>query len=148
MTRETSLSFLGLLPVLFVLTFTIPGMQWLCFKLRGHSQYNGLIVSVPIAFFIFFWNRKLEAFPFFPSSYIWRILCYCSVVVVFSLLVVNIFRHPTSKITGQDRLPFEVLSVVILFPAVEELVFGGEHIGFWMQSHWPLPPDALMSQTA
>jgi membrane protease YdiL (CAAX protease family) len=32
-------------------------------------------------------------------------------------------------------------SVVTLL--VSLLLFGGEHIGFWMQSQWPLSPDAI-----
>ena len=94
-------------------------------------------------------------------------------VIILVLLVINTLNQPASKITGQARSPLEVVDVIVFGPIAEELIFRGvmwaiferlskndhwgvialagtsllfgvEHLGYWAQSHWPLPPDAAI----
>jgi membrane protease YdiL (CAAX protease family) len=162
-----------LMAVLGVLTFAIPAMQWLVGKLVGPSPYSGLVSSIPIILCVCLWYGKTKAFSFLPPSPSWKVFCYLGSIVVLGLLVINIRNEPVSKITGQARLPFEVIDVIILLPIAEELVFRGmmwsiferfpqngrgsvvtlvrtsllfgvEHLGYWAQSNWPLPSEAIV----
>jgi membrane protease YdiL (CAAX protease family) len=167
------ISSLRLMAVLGVLTFAIPAMQWLVGKLGGPSPYSGLISSILIILCVSLWYGRTQAFSFLTSSPSWKLFCYLGSIVVLGLLIINIRNEPVSKITGQARLPFEVIDVIILLPIAEELVFRGmmwsiferfsqngrgsvvalvgtsllfgvEHLGYWAQSNWPLPSEAMV----
>lgn len=172
MTRN--LSVLSLIPILAVLTFAIPAMQWLVGTFVSLSPYSGLISSISIILCIFLWYRRTKAFSLLPSSSAWKVFCYFVGAIVLALLIINIQNEPVSKITGQPRSPFEVVNVIILVPITEELIFRGviwsiferlcesdrwivvlplvgtsllfgiEHLGYWLQSNWLLPPEAIV----
>lgn len=164
------------LAVLVVLTFIAPVMQWLVGKFVTPVEYVGLISSILIIFCILLWYGKTRSFSFLPTSSSWKIFCYFVGIIVFILLIINIFNQPVSKITRQVRSSFEVVDVMVLAPITEELVFRGvmwsiferfsenscwsvvtligtsllfgvEHLGYWAQSHWPLPLDAIIHST-
>jgi membrane protease YdiL (CAAX protease family) len=156
-----------------ILTFAIPAMQWLVGKLVGPLPYSGLISSISIILCVCLWYGQTRAFSLLPASPLWKVFCYLGSVVVLGLLIINIRNEPVSKITGQARLPFEVIDVIILLPIAEELIFRGmmwsiferfsqvgrasvlalvgtsllfgvEHLGYWAQSNWPLPSEAMV----
>jgi membrane protease YdiL (CAAX protease family) len=171
MSRKESLTTVSSIVCLIALTFAIPAMQWLANKLSGHSEYGGSISSFSTILFISLWLRKTKVFSFQTASPRWRVFYYLVLTVILGLLLFNIQNQPVSKITGEARSSFEVFDLIILLPFAEELVFRGviwsmfekfskadnwnisallgtslsfgiEHLGYWAQSNWPLPPDA------
>ena len=161
------------LAVLTILTFVVPMTQWFVGKFVTPTQYVGLISSIIIILFISLWYRKTRSFSLLPASSPWKIFCYFIGIIVFLLLIFNILNQPISKITGQARSLFEVVDVIVFASITEELVFRGvmwsifekfsqnsswgvvtligtsllfgvEHLGYWAQSHWPLPLDAMI----
>jgi membrane protease YdiL (CAAX protease family) len=172
-TGKTRLSSFGLIAILAILTFAIPAIQALTSKFGAPLPYRGPLSGSLIILCVWLWYRQTKAFPFFPASPSWKVFCYVGSIVVFGLLIINIRNEPVSKITGQARLPSEVIDVIILLVIAEELVFRGmmwsiferlsrsgrrsvvalvgtsvlfgvEHLGYWAQSSWPLPPDAIV----
>ena len=165
---------LGLMIVLVILTFAIPAIQWLAGRYVLFSSYRGLISSILIILCICLWHWKTRLLLLFPPSSSWRTFCYLGGLIALVLLMVDIHNAPVAKITGQARSPLEVMDVVVLAPIAEELVFRGmiwslfarlstkahgdsllilmgssllfglEHLGYWAQSHWPLPVDAYL----
>ncbi|HET8670487.1 MAG TPA: CPBP family intramembrane glutamic endopeptidase, partial [Candidatus Saccharimonadales bacterium] len=96
---------------------------------------------------------------------------------VLVLLILNVQSRPVSGITGQPRSAYEVVDVIVLGSIAEELVFRGvvwslfeqlskgsseniptlvgtsilfgvEHLGYWVQAYWPLPSDAYLHSIA
>jgi membrane protease YdiL (CAAX protease family) len=94
-------------------------------------------------------------------------------ISVLVVLILNVQSRPVSGITGQSRSPHEVLDVIVLGSIAEELVFRGamwslfqqlakegnenmialvgtsilfgvEHLGYWVQSTWSLPTAAYL----
>jgi membrane protease YdiL (CAAX protease family) len=158
---------------LLALTFVIPATQWLAIKFIASPEFVGVISSISIIICIVFWLVKKKALHFRTFSLQWEIFCYLALIVVLGLLIFNIWNQPVSQITGKARTPFEVLDIIVLLPIAEELVFRGviwsaiekfpkegimpntvlagtsllfgvEHLGYWAQSNWPLPPDAYL----
>ncbi len=148
-------------------------MQWLMGKLIAHPEYKGLISSIAIILCTGFYLKKTEASPFQALSFKWKVFNYLALIVTLGLLIFNFHNQPVSKITGQPRSPLEILDIIILLPIAEEMVFRGaiwamlnkflagnngraivlagtsllfgiEHLGYWAQSYWPLPPDAYI----
>ena len=146
-------------------------MQWLTSELIVHPKYKGLVSSIAIILCTSFWLRKTKAFPLRTSSFQWEGFYYLALITILGLLTFNIHNQPVSKITGQTRSPLEILDIIVLLPIAEEMVFRGaiwsmlkkilegnngraivlagtsllfgiEHLGYWAQSNWPLPPDA------
>ena len=173
MSRKTGLASIGLMSIPVFLTFAVPIMLWLANKLVAIPQYCGLISSIPIILSVFLWQGRTRAFSWLPSSSFWKASCFFMGVIITALLVINIINHPVSKITGHARSPVEVVGVIVLLPIAEELVFRGviwsifkrvsknirwsvvalagtsllfgiQHLGYWAQSQWPLPPDAFI----
>jgi membrane protease YdiL (CAAX protease family) len=171
MTRKEILAIVGITACSIGWTFTIPAMLWLMKTLVVRSEYGGLFNSISIILCTSLWFMKTKAFCFHTTSSQWRVFYYLGLIVTLGLLLFNIQSQPVSKITGQARSPFEVLDVIALVPLAEELVFRGviwsmiekiakgdhvrlaalvgtsllfgiEHLGYWAQSNWPLPPDA------
>jgi membrane protease YdiL (CAAX protease family) len=106
-----------------------------------------------------------------PVSPRWSALVYLGSAVVLGLLPINIWNEPVSTITGRARSPLEVIDVLILVPILEEFIFRGilwslferlsknrkavtlavtsllfgiEHVGYWVQVGLPLPLDAFI----
>lgn len=173
MTRKMIPAPLGPVTILAVLTFVVPGMLWFVDRPIVPSQYGGLIGSVPIIFCVCLWYGRTRTFSLLPSSSLWKIFCLFAGVIILVLLVINTLNQPASKITGQARSPFEVVGTIVFLPIAEELIFRGvmwstferlskngrwsvvalagtsllfgvEHLGYWAQSHWPLPPEAAI----
>ena len=158
---------------LIILTFAIPAVQWFASKLITNLEFVGVISSISIIVCIGFWLVKTKAFHFRTFLLQWRMFYYLALIVVLGLLIFNIQGQPVSQITGKARTLFEVLDIIVLLPIAEELVFRGaiwsviekipkvdivpmvalagtsllfgvEHLGYWAQSNWPLPPDAYL----
>jgi len=168
MNRKTILASVSATACLIALTFAIPVMQWLASRFIARPDYRGLISSIAIVLCVSLWLRKTKAFSFHIPSFQWKAFFYLALFVALVLLLINIQNQPVSKITGLARSPLEVLDLIILLPVAEELVFRGviwsriekfdirhiavlvgtsllfgiEHLGYWTQSYWPLPPEA------
>jgi membrane protease YdiL (CAAX protease family) len=172
--KKASFPPLCLVVVLVVLTFAIPTAQCFVGKFASFSLYKGLTSSIFIIFCVCIWYWKAKSLSFFPSSSFWKAFCYLGWPIALGLLIINIQNAPVAEITGQARSPFEVIDVIIFSPIAEELVFRGvmwsiftgfsrnsrwsiivilagssllfgvEHLGYWVQSNWPLPVDAII----
>ncbi len=168
MNRKTILASVSATACLIALTFAIPVMQWLASRFIARSDYRGLISSITTILCISLWLKKTKAFSFHTYSFQWKTFYYLVLIAVLGLLIFNIQNQSVSKITGLARSPLEVLDLIILLPVAEELVFRGviwsriekfdirhiavlvgtsllfgiEHLGYWTQSYWPLPPEA------
>ena len=163
----------GIATGLTALTFSVPTTQWFAAKLIPKSEFVGVISSIVIIACVSFWLIKTKAFHFRTSSLRWKIFYDLALIVVLGLLIFNIQNGPVSQITGKARTPFEVLDIIVLLPIAEELIFRGaiwsliekflkaeitpilvlagtsllfgiEHLGYWAQPNWPLPPDAYL----
>jgi membrane protease YdiL (CAAX protease family) len=158
---------------LLALTFAIPTVQWLATKLIARPEFVGVISSTAVIVCTGFWLTKTKAFHFRILSLQWKMFYYLALIVVLGLLIFNVQNQPVSQITGKARTPFEVLDLIVLLPIAEELIFRGaiwsaiqkflkveitpilvltgtsllfgiEHLGYWAQSNWPLPPGAYL----
>lgn len=163
----------ALAAVLMVLTYSLPVTQWLVSNVIASPQCSGLISSTIISLCFYFWWWRARFFFWFPASCPWKIVCYFVGTLVSILLIINILNQPTATITGQARSPFEVADVIVSAPIAEELnfrgvmwsvfvsldrngrmnviplmgtslLFGVGHLGYWLQSYWPLPPAAMV----
>lgn len=172
--KKALFSVLCLAGLLVILTFAIPALQWLAGKLALLSRFGGLVSSVVIILCVCLWYWRTKPFSFFPSPVLWKVVCYLGGLIVLGLLIINIRNAPVAKITGEPRSPLEVMDVILFAPLAEELIFRGaiwsilarfaknsrwsvvvvlvgssllfgvEHLGYWAQSVWPLPVDALI----
>jgi membrane protease YdiL (CAAX protease family) len=153
---------------LTVLTFVIPIAQWVSSKFIPRAEYGGITSSIVIILCVglLLWKTKRTLFLSLSSR--WKLFCYLAVAAILILLTINILNRPVARITGQPRSSFEVLDVIILLPIAEELIFRGaiwsriqnwgfgqiailagtsllfgiEHLGYWAQTSWSLPPGA------
>jgi membrane protease YdiL (CAAX protease family) len=162
------------LGLMAVLTFAIPAMQWFVGQFAPLSMYQEILGSLFVISCVSLWHWRTKSFSFLPHSPHWKTICYLGWLIALGLLIINIQSAPMAKITGQARSPFEVIDVIVLSPAAEELVFRGviwsifirlsknsrwstvfvimgssllfgiEHLGYWAQSNWPLPIDAYL----
>ena len=155
------------------LTFAIPTVQWLATKLIARPEFVGVISSTAVIVCTGFWLTKTKAFHFRILSLQWKMFYYLALIVILGLLIFNVQNQPVSQITGKARTPFEVLDLIVLLPIAEELIFRGaiwsaiqkflkveitpilvltgtsllfgiEHLGYWAQSNWSLPPGAYL----
>ena len=173
MSKNTIFLNIGITAGLIVLTFVVPATQWLATKLIARPEFVGVISSTAVIVCTGFWLTKTKAFHFRILSLQWKMFYYLALIVVLGLLIFNVQNQPVSQITGKARTPFEVLDIIVLLPIAEELIFRGviwsliekflkaeitpilvlagtsllfgiEHLGYWAQSNWPLPPDAYL----
>jgi membrane protease YdiL (CAAX protease family) len=119
------------------------------------------------------WCLREELFSFLPSSPLGKAFILLVGIGIPVLLLHNLRDQPVSRITGQVKLPCEVVDVIVLGSIAEEVVFRGamwsmferlsgkekgqvialvgtsvlfgvSHIGYWAQSTWPLPSGAYV----
>ena len=163
----------GYIFILAILTIIIPLMQWLASKYIAPSGYGALVGNVIIIVLLSYWCLREELFSYRPSSPLGKAFSLFVGISVLILLVHNLQDRPVSRITGQAKLPHEVVDVTVLGSIAEEIVFRGamwsifkqlsgkgkeqiiallgtsvlfgvSHIGYWVQSSWPLPPGAYV----
>ncbi|MBN2116920.1 MAG: CPBP family intramembrane metalloprotease [Anaerolineales bacterium] len=153
------------------LTFAVPAVQWLVNEVAAPWPYRGWLSSLTIILCAGLWYGKSKARFFLPASHFWRVFGCLGGIAGLGLLTINLFNQPVSKISGQARSPFDVIDVILLVPLAEELIFRGllwsffegttssgrmialaatsllfgiEHLGYWAQAGWPLPPEAVL----
>lgn len=153
------------------MTFTIPAAQWLSIQFLNSSSYRVLTGTLLVILCARLWYAGYGNSPFLPESHAWKTFAYLVGMVVIVLLAFNSWNRPVAKITGQARTPLEVVEVILLVPAAEELIFRGilwsnvqrvsraggmialivtsllfgvEHLGYWAQAGLPLPLDAYL----
>ena len=173
MTVKTKLKPFCVTGLTLSLTFVIPTIMWFVRDVLLSSRYNELAAGAVVIICSFFWNGKTRAFPLLSSSALWRFSCFIGCLITLVLLFINLLNSPIARITGQARLPLSVISVIVLLPIAEELIFRGfiwalfeklsskynlaifpllgtslmfglGHLGYWLQSYCPLPPDAVV----
>ncbi|MBN1266354.1 MAG: CPBP family intramembrane metalloprotease [Anaerolineales bacterium] len=173
MTRQKIPAAFSLPAILMMLTFATPMVLWLADRLTAPLQYGELAGSISIILCVCMWYRRTKPFSLRPSIPSWKISLLILGVIIPVLLVLNILNQPVSKITGQARSPFDVLNTNVFLPIAEELIFRGViwsilerifrkirrsnavlagtsllfgvgHLGYWAQTHWPLPFDAVI----
>ena len=167
------LACLGSLFSLAILTFVIPLVQLLTDRLGKSKGVGTLLGNALIILVLGCWSARNRLLDYYPSSPLGRAVYYLMGISMLILLILNVQSQPASGITGQARSPCEVINVVVLGSAAEELVFRGamwslfqqlarggnenrkalagtsilfgvEHLGYWAQSTWPLPMDAYI----
>jgi membrane protease YdiL (CAAX protease family) len=171
--RNTYLERFGYLFILAILTFVIPLLQWLADKLIEPSGYSALMGNILTIIVLSYWSVRNNLFYYYPSLPVGRVILYLMGISVLVLLILNVQYRPVSGITGRARSPYEVVDVIALGSIAEELVFRGAvwslfnrlskeggknitalvgtsilfgmgHLGYWVQSNWPLPSDAYI----
>ena len=146
----------------------MPATQWLASKLVANPEFRGTVSSVSIILGVGLLIRRQKTIRHQTFLSQWKIFYYLSLFLVLGLLVFNILNQPVAKITGRARMPLEVFDLIVLLPVAEELIFRGaiwsklekinpayiavlagtsllfgvEHLGYWAQTNWPLPPEA------
>lgn len=174
---NTYLERFGRIFSLVILTFAIPLLQWLANKRIELSAYSTLMGNLVLIIVLSYWSVRSNLFSYYPAQPIGRVILYLMGGSVFVLLILNVQYRPVSGITGQARLPYEVVDVIVLGSIAEELLFRGvvwslfqqlskagganttalvgtsilfgvEHLGYWVQSYWPLPSDAYLHSIA
>ena len=173
MVMKTIFAPLCLVGGLFLLTLVVPAAMWFAGDLTAPSQYSESVASAFVILGVLVWYERTRAFSLFPSLFLWKASCLFGGAVTLVLLVIAVLNEPVSQITGQVRAPFAVINVIVLTPMAEELVFRGvmwsiferlstsdrwrggpivgtsflfgiEHLGYWVQSLWPLPLHAVL----
>ncbi|WP_394700499.1 CPBP family intramembrane glutamic endopeptidase [Thiomicrorhabdus sp.] len=170
---KTKLSPIGIAGIILFLTYAIPTTLWLVNNFSLSSKYSEFVAALLVIIGALVWYTRTQAVPLLPSSLAWKVFCVIGCVITLILFFINIYNEPVSQITGQARPPLSVFSVIILLPLAEELIFRGvmwsfiersstkyrwemlpllgtsllfglAHLGYWIQSHWLLPPDAFL----
>lgn len=170
---NTFLKRLGRIIGLAALTFAIPLLQWFANKLIEPSGFGRLLGNLLPIIFLSYWVVRNNLFYYHPALPIGRVILYLLGVSVFFLLTLNLLYPSVSGITGRMRLSYEVIDVIVLGSMAEELLFRGmawslfkqlfkandtdymalvgtsvlfgvAHLGYWAQSHWPLPAAAYL----
>ena len=171
--RNAYLAHFGRVFGLAGLTFAIPLLQWLANKLIEPSGYGTLLGNLVIISVLGYWSVQNKLFDYHPLTPVGKLILYLLGFTVLVLLILDVYYQPISGITGQPRAPYKVIDVVVLGSIAEELVFRGAmwslfqglskgshgsvtaltgtsilfgvgHLGYWMQSFWPLLPEAYI----
>jgi membrane protease YdiL (CAAX protease family) len=159
--------------ILLSLTFIIPALQWLVGLFVQPAALSGLIGSLLVILPLLWWALRTQKMVLLPRSRLWSWVAYLVGLLVLITLAINIHNRPVQKMTGLPRPPLEVINTILFTPLAEELVFRGlmwsffatlftdkdtdlgvllgtsllfgvEHLGYWAQTNWPLPPFAYL----